>query len=97
MVRIRMNRHGRWNRPFWRINVCEKRDPRDGEVIENVGYYDPLEADKGKRLSLRVERILYWLSKGAQPSVRVRELLKKKGIPLPAKKTASARKKQKKA
>ena len=94
MVRIRMNRHGRRNRPFWRINACEKRNPRDGEVIENLGYYDPLESDPARRVSLRVERILYWLKKGAQPSERVANLLKSKGIPLPVRaRKAPAKKK----
>ena len=95
MVRIRMNRHGRRNRPFWRINVCDQRNPRDGGVIENLGYYDPLEQDAAKRISLRVERIMYWLSKGAQPSERVLSMLKKKGVPLPQKKRAKAKGKEK--
>ena len=95
MVRIRMNRHGRRNRPFWRINACEKRNPRDGGVIENLGYYDPLEADVSKQVFLRVERVMYWLGKGAQPSERVASLLKRKGIPLPAKARRNLKNKKK--
>jgi len=95
MVRIRMKRHGRKNRPFWRINVCDQRAPRDGGVIEQLGYYDPLEKDPAKQTSLHIERILYWLSKGAQPSIPVAQLLKRKGIPVPRKKRASAARKKK--
>ena len=95
MVRIRMKRLGRKNRAFWRISACDQRAQRDGGVIENLGFYDPLEGDPAKQVSLRVERILYWLGQGAQPSVRVSQLLRRKGIPLPAKKRASQRKKVK--
>ena len=97
MVRIRMKRLGRKNRAFWRINACDQRSPRDGGVIENLGFYDPLESDPVKQVSLRVERILYWLGQGAQPSVRVSQLLRRKGIPLPPKKRARAQKKAKKS
>ena len=41
-VRIRLQRMGRRHRPFYRIGVCDARVPRDGRLIENLGYYDPL-------------------------------------------------------
>ena len=56
------------------------RSPRDGRVIEELGWYDPQSPKPEKQLSLNRERIEYWLSVGAQPSDTVRHLLKRQGI-----------------
>jgi len=56
------------------------RSPRDGRVIEELGWYDPQAREADKQVSLKRERIEYWLSKGAQPSDTVRQLLKRQGI-----------------
>jgi len=56
------------------------RSPRDGRVIEELGWYDPESKQADKQLSLNRERIEYWLGKGAQPSDTVRHLLKRQGI-----------------
>jgi len=56
------------------------RSPRDGRVIEQLGWYDPNSKDSDKRSSLQRERIEYWLGVGAQPSDTVRDLLIKHGI-----------------
>ncbi len=58
----------------------DQRSPRDGRVIEELGWYDPVETDPEKRMDLNAERIRYWLSVGAQPSETVQNLLKKVGI-----------------
>ena len=58
----------------------DSRSPRDGRVIEELGWYDPNTKDPDKKLSLNRERIEYWLSKGAQPSEMVSDLLKRQGI-----------------
>ncbi len=58
----------------------ESRSPRDGRVIEELGWYDPAGKDDTKQVSLKRERIEYWLSVGAQPSDTVRDLLKRQGI-----------------
>ncbi len=58
----------------------DQRSPRDGRVIEELGWYDPVETDPEKRMDLNAERIRYWLSVGVQPSETVRNLLKKVGI-----------------
>ena len=84
MVRIRMQRHGRKHKPFYRINAMEKRVQRDGRVLEALGWYDPLAADEDKRLSLKEDRIKYWLSVGAQPSDTCRDIFAKRDM-LPAK------------
>ncbi len=71
---------GRTHRAFFRLNAIEGRNPRDGRVIEPLGWYDPNAKDADKQSKLDVERVQYWLSVGAQPSETVRNLLKKQGI-----------------
>lgn len=76
-VRIRMKRQGRRHRPFYRVCVMDARRPRDGKAIEEVGYYDPMVRNKAERVNLKMDRIDYWLSVGAQPSDKVAVLIKK--------------------
>lgn len=64
---------GRKNVPFYRIVVIDSRKARDGEYIEYVGWYDP----RHKKLEVERDRIDYWLSKGAQPTVRVAKIIAK--------------------
>lgn len=75
MVRIRMQRLGRTHRPFYRIAAAEKRVKRDGKVLENLGWYNPIEKDPEKQLKLNDERIKYWLGVGAQPSDTMMDIL----------------------
>jgi small subunit ribosomal protein S16 len=79
-VKIRMTRMGRRHRPFFRINAIESRNSRDGRILEKLGQYDPILKDKEKQIILNVERIQYWLDKGAVPSDTVSEMLVKAGI-----------------
>lgn len=78
-VRIRMKKFGRKHRPFFRICATDARAPRDGRVIEVLGTYDPLIPLTDARVTLNHERVKYWLSVGAQPSEKVKILLKKYG------------------
>ena len=78
-VRIRMKKMGRRHRPFFRICAMDKRAPRDGKVIEELGYYDPMVKETDARTVLKTERIDYWLSVGAQPSDKVAVLIRKYG------------------
>ena len=78
-VSIRMKRLGRKNRPFYRICATDKRAPRDGRVIEELGTYDPYVPETDARCTLNGPRVDYWLSVGAQPSDAVRVLIKKYG------------------
>ena len=78
-VRIRMKKMGRKHRPFYRICAMDVRAPRDGKAIEELGYYDPMVKDADARAVLKGERIEYWLGVGAQPSEKVRVLIKKYG------------------
>ena len=78
-VRIRMKKMGRTHRSFFRICAVDKRAPRDGRVLEQLGTYDPSVAETDARAILQKERIDYWLSVGAQPSEKVAVLIKKYG------------------
>ena len=78
-VRIRMKKMGRTHRPFFRVCAMDKRSPRDGRVIEELGTYDPMCPETDARVTLKAERIDYWLSVGAQPSDKVATLIKKYG------------------
>lgn len=88
MVRIRMQRLGRTHRPFYRIAAAEKRVKRDGKVLENLGWYNPVEKDPEKQLMLHSDRIRYWLSVGAQPSDTVMDILGKQDLLTPKLKDA---------
>ncbi len=79
-VKLRLKRFGRRHRSFFRLNAMDSRSPRDGRVIEELGWYDPNAKDADKQLSLKRERIEYWLGVGAQPSPTVRDILKRQGI-----------------
>ena len=76
-VRIRMKRMGRKHRPFYRVCIMYQRKKRDGKAIEEVGFYDTSVPDKSQRVSLKMDRIDYWLSVGAQPSEKVNALIRK--------------------
>jgi len=80
-VVLRLKRFGRRHRSFYRLNAMDRRSPRDGRVIEQLGWYDPNARESEKQLSLNRERIEYWLGTGAQPSDTVRQLLERQGIP----------------
>jgi small subunit ribosomal protein S16 len=60
--------------------VIDSRTPRDGRIIEKLGHYDPLEKNKEKEIVLKLDRVKYWLDKGAIPSDTVSEILLRKGI-----------------
>ena len=79
-VKLRLKRLGRRHKSFFRLNAMDSRKPRDGRVIEELGWYDPNAKDQAKEISFNRERIEYWLGVGAQPSDTVRQLLKRQGI-----------------
>ncbi|MCF0234167.1 MAG: 30S ribosomal protein S16 [Thermoguttaceae bacterium] len=78
-VRIRMKKFGRKHRPFFRVVAVDGRKPRDGRVLEELGYYDPMVPETDARAILKGERIAYWLGVGAQPSEKCAVLIKKYG------------------
>ena len=78
-VRIRMKRMGRTHRPFYRICAMDARSPRDGKAIEYLGTYDPFVPEVDARVSLKSDRVDYWLGVGAKPSGKVAVLIRKYG------------------
>ncbi|MBS0359236.1 MAG: 30S ribosomal protein S16 [Proteobacteria bacterium] len=77
MVVIRLSRAGTNKRPFYHMVVADRRKPRDGRYIEQVGYFNPVARGQEIPLLIETDRVQYWLSVGAQPSGRVQTLLKK--------------------
>lgn len=78
MVKIRLRRMGRRNKPFYRVVVADSRSPRDGKFIDIIGHYNPL--TDPATISIDGEKALKWLRYGAQPTDTVRSLLSKLGI-----------------
>lgn len=77
-VRIRLQRHGRKQRPFYHIVVADSRAPRDGRYIEKIGTYNPM--TKPATIDIDQDRAFDWLMKGASPSDTARAILKFKGV-----------------
>lgn len=77
-VKLRLLRMGKKKQPLYKVVATDVRSPRDGKIIEAVGSYNP----KTDPASVKIdeERILYWLSCGAQPTTTVKNLLNKEGI-----------------
>ena len=83
-VKIRLARGGAKKRPYYRVVVASADAPRDGKFIEKVGTYNPLlSKEDANKVTLKAERIEYWLSQGAQPTDRVINFIKNAGIKLP--------------
>jgi small subunit ribosomal protein S16 len=79
MVKIRLSRGGAPKRPFYHVLVTDSRSPRDGRSIERVGFFNPVATGKEVRLQLDAARIGEWIAKGAQPTDKVRALMKEAG------------------
>ena len=77
-VKIRLARAGAKRKPFYQIVIADERCRRDGRFIENVGTYDPNKNPAA--VTLEEARTLDWLSKGAQPTDTVKQLLKTQGV-----------------
>lgn len=77
-VRIRLARHGRKKKPFYKMVVVFSESPRDGRFIEIVGSYNPMV--EPPEIVVKEDKILSWLMDGAKPSDTVRSLLKKTGV-----------------
>lgn len=76
MVVIRLSRGGAKKRPFYHIVVSDKRRSRDGRFIENLGYFNPIASGKDVPLVIDIDRLEHWVNHGAQPSDRVKHLIK---------------------
>jgi small subunit ribosomal protein S16 len=75
-TKIRLARGGSKKKPYYKIVIADVRAPRDGKFIEKVGTYNPLVAkDSPERLTLKADRIKYWIGTGATPTDRVEKFL----------------------
>ncbi len=77
-VKIRLKRMGSKQKPFYRVVVADSRSPRDGKVIEEVGYYNPVK--EPAEIKISEELVMKWLHNGAQPTDTVKNLFTKVGI-----------------
>src|ERR1700726_4099321 len=77
-VKIRLKRMGMKKTPSYRVVVADSRSPRDGRIIENIGWYNPLVEPSA--IHIDEEKALGWLKNGAQPTDSVTSLLKRAGI-----------------
>ena len=77
MVKIRLARHGGKKRPMYRIVVANSESPRNGRFIEQVGLYDPTR--KPVKVEFKAAKLKAWLSKGAQPTQTVSQLIRRSG------------------
>jgi len=77
-VKIRLKRVGKTKQPSYRVVVADSRSPRDGRIIENLGWYNPL--TEPSTINVNEEKVLNWLKNGAQPTESVSILLKRVGV-----------------
>jgi small subunit ribosomal protein S16 len=77
-VKIRLQRKGRKQAPFYHIVIADARSPRDGRFIEKIGTYNPLTVPA--TIELNNEKAYHWLKNGAQPTDTVRSILRFKGV-----------------
>jgi small subunit ribosomal protein S16 len=76
MLKIRLSMGGVRKRPIYKIVIADSRAPRDGRFVEKIGSFNPLlPKDNKERISVESERVKYWLSKGAKPTLRVSRIL----------------------
>jgi small subunit ribosomal protein S16 len=73
-VRVRLTRVGSKKNPIWRVVVSDQRSPRDGRFIETIGHYNP-QTDPST-IVIDTERFQHWVSRGAQPTNTVKQLVK---------------------
>lgn len=76
MVVIRLSRQGAKKRPFYHVIVADSRFAASGRFIEKVGFFNPIARGQEVRLRLDMEAVNAWIAKGAQPSDRVKQLIK---------------------
>lgn len=76
MVTIRLARGGSKKRPFYYINVADRRVARDGRFIERVGFFNPIARGGEERTRIDLERVDHWVRQGAKMSDRVNKIVK---------------------
>ena len=77
-VRIRLKRTGKKKAPSYRVVVADSHSPRDGRIIESIGWYNP--RVKPTAIHIDAEKALKWMKNGALPTESVASLLRRAGI-----------------
>ncbi|MGX7592731.1 30S ribosomal protein S16 [Candidatus Karelsulcia muelleri] len=77
-LRIRLQRKGKKTQPFYSIVIANSKSPRDGKFIDKIGIYNPM--TKPYLVEVNVEKAIYWLEKGAQPTPTVKSFLSIQGV-----------------
>ena len=77
-VRIRLTRTGKKAQVSYRVVVADSRSPRDGRCVEQIGSYNP--RANPPLAQIKVDRLLYWLGKGATPSLTVSQIIKRQDL-----------------
>lgn len=78
MIKIRLQRHGKKKNPFYHLIVADARSPRDGKFIEKIGSYYPM--TNPSKITLDIDRSIFWIKQGAQPTNTARTILSSKGV-----------------
>ncbi len=73
-VKIRLRRMGAHKKPFYRVVVADSRSPRDGKCIEEIGYFNPM--TEPVQVKLDMDKVKSWIANGAQPTERVKSIIK---------------------
>jgi small subunit ribosomal protein S16 len=81
-LKIRLSRVGTKNEPHFRVVVAEERSRRDGDAVEQIGSYNP--RAKGNTLTIKLDRVDYWVSKGAKPTATMHSMIKRAKRAVPA-------------
>jgi small subunit ribosomal protein S16 len=76
-LKIRLRKQGRTNRATYRLVVADCRSPRDGKYVEMLGWYNPFEDKEELSLSIKPDRIQFWLDQGAQLTDKAKCLVAK--------------------
>jgi len=87
-LKIRLSRVGTKNEPHYRVVVAEERSRRDGDSVEQIGSYNP--RAKGNTLTIKLDRVDYWVSKGAKPTSTMHAMIKRARRAAPAAAVAPA-------
>jgi small subunit ribosomal protein S16 len=78
-VRVRLTRVGSKKNAIWRVVVADQRSPRDGRFIETIGHYNP-QTDPST-IEIDEARLEHWISRGAQPTATVKNLMRARSRP----------------
>jgi len=78
LVKIRLKRAGRKKLPVYQIVAADARSPRDGKFLEVIGHYQP--TAKPHAVTIKKDRVIYWMQTGAQPTDTVRSLIRTTGL-----------------